>query len=157
MMPLVQALVVFVVGVFRSRIALQLEVPALRQQLNVYRRSIRRPRVRPNDRIFWAWLARYWARWQEVLVFVQPATVIGWQRRRFRAHWAWLSRRVPGRPRISSELRELIREISRANPRWGVPRILGELRKLGIPVAKSTVEKYHVRPRQPSLRPGGPS
>ena len=82
-------------------------------------------------------------------MFVQPATVIGWQRRRFRAHWTWLSRRAPGRPRISPELRELIREISRANPRWGVPRILGELRKLGIAVAKSTVEKYRVRPRRP--------
>ena len=62
-MPLVQALVGFVLCVFRSRIALQLEVLALRQQLNVYHRSIRRPRVRPSDRIFWAWLARHWARW----------------------------------------------------------------------------------------------
>jgi len=86
-------------------------------------------------------------------MFVQPATVIGWQRRRFRAHWTWLSRRAPGRPRISPELREQIREISRANPRWGVPRILGELRRLGIAVAKSTVEKYRVRPRHR----GGPS
>ena len=83
-------------------------------------------------------------------MFVQPATVIGWQRRRFRAHWTWLSRRAPGRPRISPELRELIREISRANPRWGAPRILGELRKLGIGVAKSTVERNRVRPRRPS-------
>ncbi|HSB79110.1 MAG TPA: hypothetical protein VLM91_09995 [Candidatus Methylomirabilis sp.] len=49
-----QALVVFVVGVFRSRIALQPEVLALRQRLNVYRRSIRRPLVRPSDRLFWS-------------------------------------------------------------------------------------------------------
>ncbi|HTX51879.1 MAG TPA: integrase core domain-containing protein, partial [Candidatus Baltobacteraceae bacterium] len=50
---------------------------------------------------------------------------------------------------IPTELRALIREISAANPRWGSPRILGELRKLGIPVAKSTIEKYRVRPRRP--------
>jgi hypothetical protein len=153
MMPLVQARVGFVVGVFRSRIALQLEALALRHQLNVYHRSIRRPRVPPSDRIFWAWLARHWARWQEVLVFVQPATVIGWQRRWFRDHWTWLSRKEEGRPRIRPERREPIREISRAIPRWGVPRILGELRKLRIAVAKSTVERYRV----PSRRPPSPS
>ncbi len=44
----------------------------------------------------------------------------------------------------------MIREISAANPQWGSPRILGELRKLGIAVAKSTVEKYRVRPRRPA-------
>ena len=103
-----------------------------------------------SDRIFWSWLARHWARWREVLVFVQPATVLAWQRQRFRDHWARLSRRKPGRPAIPQEIRELIREISATNPRWGSPRILGELRKLGIPVAKSTVEKYRVRPRRPS-------
>lgn len=54
-----------------------------------------------------------------------------------------------GRPTIPSEIRALIRDISAANPRWGSPRILGELRKLGIAVAKSTVEKYRVRPRRP--------
>jgi hypothetical protein len=150
MVPLVQALVVFVVAVFRSRIALQLEIVALRQQLTVYRRSIRRPRVRPSDRIFWSWLARHWGRWREALVFVQPATVLAWQRGRFREHWARLSRKEAGRPRISQELRELIREISTANPRWGAPRILGELRKLGIAVAKATVEKYRVRPNRPA-------
>ena len=81
---------------------------------------------------------------------MQPATVLAWQRRRFRDHWARLSRRtIPGRPAVSQELRALIRDISTANPRWGSPRILGELRKLGIAVAKSTVEKYRVRPRRP--------
>ena len=84
-------------------------------------------------------------------MFVQPATVLAWQRKRFRAHWTRLSRPGrPGRPTISQEVRDLIREISAANPRWGSPRILGELRKLGIPVAKSTVEKYRVRPRRPA-------
>ena len=150
MMPIGDALVAFVVGVFRSRIALQLEIVALRHQLTVYRRSIRRPPIRAADRILWAWLARHWTRWQEALLFVQPATVIGWQRMRFRDYWARLSRKGRrGRPTIAMELRELIRDISTANPRWGSLRILGELRKLGITVAKSTVERYRVRPRRP--------
>ena len=102
------------------------------------------------DRLVWSWLSRSWSRWREVLVFVQPATVIAWQRKRFRAHWARLSRKGPGRPGIPTELRALIRDISAANPRWGAPRIVGEMRKLGIAVAKSTIEKYRVRPPRPS-------
>jgi hypothetical protein len=54
------------------------EILALQHRLAVYHRSIRRPQVRPCDRIFWSWLARRWARWREVLVFVQPATVLAW-------------------------------------------------------------------------------
>ncbi len=134
----------------RSRVSLQLEILALRHQLTVYHRSIRRSQVRPSDRRFWSWLARHWSRGREVLIFVQPATVRAWQRKRFRDHWVRLSRGEPGRPAISQELRELIREVSAAHPRWGSPRILGELRTLGIAVAKSPVEKYRVRPRRPA-------
>ncbi len=150
MMPIVHALLGFLVGTFRSRIGLQLEIVALRHQLALYRRSIRRPPIRLTDRILWAWFARHWSHWRESLVFVQPATVLTWQRRRFRDHWARLSRRRPGRPLASPELRELIRDISNANPQWGSPRILGELQKLGIAVAKSTIEKYRVRPKRPA-------
>jgi transposase InsO family protein len=81
--------------------------------------------------------------------------VLAWQRRRFREHWARLSWRQMDRPAVSQDLRALIRDISTANPRWGSPRILGELRKLGIAVAKSAVEKYRVRlcrPPSPSWR-----
>ena len=149
MVPIFRALVAFVGSFLRSRVSLRMEILALRHQLALYRRSIRRPPIRPSDRMVWAWLARHWDRWREVLVFVQPATVLAWQRRRFRDHWARLSRKQPGRPAVSRELRPLIREISTANPRWGSPRILGELRKLGIAVAKSTIERYRVRPPRP--------
>ncbi len=134
----------------RSRVALQLEVLALRHQLAVYQRCPARARIKVADRLLWAWLSRTWAGWRQVLVFVQPSTVIAWQRRRFRDHWARLSRGEPGRPPVAKAVRDLIREMSSANPRWGSPRIVGELAKLGIHVAKSTVEKYMVRPKKPS-------
>jgi putative transposase len=51
----------------------------------------------------------------------------------------------PGRPAIAQEARELIRDMSQAKPTRGSPRIVGELQKLGIDVAKSTVGKYRVR------------
>lgn len=107
-----------------------------------------RSHLTPLDRIFWAWLSKHWARWQEVLLFVQPATVIAWQRRRFRDHLTRLSRRGrAGRAAVDVETRELIRKMFMANRTWGAPRIVGELSKIGIIVAKSTVEKYMVHPR----------
>ena len=135
---------------FRSRLALQVEVLALRHQLAVYQRAGRRPRLKPADRVLWVWLSRAWSEWRGALVFVRPNTVISWQRKRFRDHWTQLSRQGKvGRPSVSKEVRDLIREMSGASPAWGSPRIVGELRKLGIEVAKSTVDKCMVRPRRP--------
>src|SRR5579864_911647 len=147
-----RALIAFPATWFCSRLSLQVEIVALRHQLMIYQRSVSRPRLGPADRLFWSWLSRRWSRWRAVLVLVKPAIVIAWQRKRFRDHWTRISGKgTPGRPPISQDVRELIRKISAANPRWGSPRILGELRKLGIEVAKSTVEKYRLRhPAPPS-------
>ena len=107
--------------------------------------------LRPSDRLFWVWLSRLWSGWQQVLTFVQPRTVIAWQQKRFRDHWRRLSRSgKPGRPAIATEVHELIQDMWQSNPTWGSPRIVGELRKLGIDVAKSTVEKYRPKVRKPS-------
>ena len=149
MKTLVTALLVFLSTLFRSRATPQLEIVALRHQLTVYRRTTQRPRIQPADRLFWSWLSRCWSGWRSSLVFVQPRTVIAWQRKRFRDHWARLSKQArPGRPPVSKDIRALIRKMSEANPCWGSPRIVGELRKLGIDVAKSTVDKYRVRTGQ---------
>jgi putative transposase len=114
--------------------------------LTVYQRLGTQPRLRPAERIFWGWLSRGWSSWQEAPVFVQPVTVIAWQRKRFREHWTRLSRRQKrGRPAIPVEVRALIRRMSQANSGWGAPRIVGELGKLGIVVAESTVRKYMLR------------
>jgi putative transposase len=150
MPPAFSALLAFVAAWFRSRAALHLEHLALRHQLAVYKQTIARPRLRPTDRLFWAWLSRLWSGWQSALAFVQPHTVIAWQHQRFRDHWRRLSQRgTLGRPTIAKEVRDLIRTMWQTNPTWGAPRIVGELRKLGIDVAKSTVERYRVRPKRP--------
>lgn len=150
MRAIVSALLAFLTTLFRSRASLQLEIVALRHQLGIYQRNTLRPRIQPADRMFWSWLSRCWSGWQSALVFVQPRTVIAWQRNRFRDHWARLSQQgTPGRPPISKEIRALIRQMSEANPSWGSPRIVGELWKLGIDVAESTVDKYRVRSKEP--------
>jgi len=150
MKPNVCALLLLVSTMIRSRLSLQLEIVALRHQLAVYQRTTKRPQISSGDRILWSWLSRRWSGWRDALVFVQTETVIAWQRKRFRDHWAKLSRHGrPGRPQVSKEIRALIHKMSEANISWGSPRIVGELRKLGIDVAKSTVEKYRVRSRKP--------
>ena len=149
MPPVLSALLAFIASPFRSTASLRLENLALRHQVAVYKQSVHRPRLRPTDRLFWAWLSRLWPPWQHALAFAQPRTVITWQRKRFRDYWRRLSQSGrPGRPSIAKEVRDLIRDMWQTNPTWGSPRIVGELRKLGIEVAKSTVEKYRVRPRK---------
>jgi len=74
---------------------------------------------------------------------------VQWHRRGFKAFWRWKSQGTPGRPRIPKEIRDLIREVSIANPLWGAPRIHGELLKVEIDLAQSTVAKYMVKGRPP--------
>ena len=124
----------------RSRAALQLEVLALRHQLQVLQRSRpRRLRLARADRWLWALLSRIWTGWRTAVVIVKPETVIAWHRRGFRLWWAWKSRRRVGRPTVPADVRLLIRTMAQANPRWGAPRIHGELLKLGITISQATV------------------
>ncbi|MGB5583265.1 MAG: hypothetical protein WBO93_06670 [Gammaproteobacteria bacterium] len=96
MRTLICALVAFVSTLFRSRLSLQLENVALRHQITVYQRTTKHPRISTGDLILWSWLSRGWSGWRNALVVVQPRTVIAWQRKRFRDHWAKLSKQ--GRP-----------------------------------------------------------
>ncbi len=133
----------FLASTFRSRLSLQLEIAGLRHQLSAYRLTGQRPRIAPTDRLIWSILAKFWSQWRKSLFFVQPLTVALWQQKRFRDYWRALSQAGrPGRPKIAPELRLLIKRMWRSNPTWGSPRIVAELHKLGIEVAKSTVEKY---------------
>jgi len=115
---------------------LLLESLALRHQVSVLARSNRR--FCPSDRLLWRLLRWLWPRWREALVLVQPATVDRWHRAGLRRCWRGFSRR-PGRPRIDSMCRDLIRRLAAENHLWGAPRIHGELRKLGIAVSERTV------------------
>ena len=137
---------------FKSRATLHLENLALRHQLGVLRRSVKRPKLTSADRLLWAWLYEAWSDWRSALVIVKPETVIAWHRKGFRLFWIWRVRHgQPGRPPVSKEIRQLIRKMSRDNPLWGAPRIHGELLKLGIDIGETSVGKYIVHtPKPPS-------
>jgi len=132
-------------ALFKSRQNLILENLALRQQLAVQQRSIKRPNIKNTDRIFWVWLSRIWDHWRSSLIIVKPPTVIGWHKKGFKLYWKWKSGRV-GRPTIDWRLIKLIRRLQKENSTWSAQRIQGELTKLGYDVCDNTVEKYMRKP-----------
>ena len=158
MSSLFVAVFALVASSFRTRAALQAEILALRHQLAVCQKNApRRLRLHRCDRLLWVVLYRCWSGWRRCLEIVRPDTVLRWHRRAFAWHWTRKSRRLPGRPEVAANIRDLIRRMSQANPLWGAPRIHGELLKLGIAVAQSTVADICHGPenRLPSL--GEPS
>jgi hypothetical protein len=72
---------------FRTRVALQAEIAALRHQLAVYQRRGQRPQITPADRLLWSVISRLWSGWRLALYFVQPRTIVDWQKKRLRDYW----------------------------------------------------------------------
>ena len=136
-MGILQAVFLFLRALLLRRAAAAVENLALRQQVAVSNQSVKRPKLRPRDRVFWVLLSRCWPNWRSALAIVQPDTVIKWHRMGFRLYWGWKSRPgKPGRPPVERKIRDLIRRMSRENPTWGAPRIVSELALLGHDVAK---------------------
>lgn len=139
-------LVKLLLNLFQSRTQLLLENALLRQQLMIRQRSVKRPKLKSQDRVFLVWLSSVFAKWKESLVVVKPETVIGWHRKGFKLYWRWKSRRT-GRPAIDWPLIKLIRKLQKENPLWSAQRIQGELAKLGFRVCDNTVLKYLRKPK----------
>ena len=145
---MVRSLLSFCLRILKSRTELQLEIVYLRKQLEILARSSAKPRFRPSDRFFFSTLTDVYSSWTETLLIVKPETVIRWHQRGFKLYWRWKSRSALGRPAIPHAQINLIRQMAADNPRWGAPRIHGELLKLGFDVSESTVLRY--MPRKPS-------
>ncbi|HVS47980.1 MAG TPA: integrase core domain-containing protein [Candidatus Dormibacteraeota bacterium] len=124
---------------------LQAEVLALRRQVQVLERQIKRVRWTPGDRMLMAALRNHLSQSAWAGLLIRPETVLGWQRTLVRRKWAaYLRRTRRGRPRISTECRELIVRMARENRGWGYFRIRGELLKLGHAVAATTIRSVLV-------------
>lgn len=137
---------------FRTRASLELEIIALRHQVNVLRGRDWRPvKFSPEDRLFWAVLYQLWPKSIDFMRLVKPATLIRWHYLIFCNYWKWKhGRRVHNHTPL--ELRLLIRKIASENPLWTALRIQGELSHLGYSLTYKTIKKY-----MPSRRnhPGG--
>jgi hypothetical protein len=150
MLDLCRIIFRIVVDLFRPRAALEAEMLVLRQQIIVLRRG--RPSRVPFlavDKMVLGWVCQLFPKTREALAIVRPDTVVRWHRAGFRCYWRWKSRPRPGRAAVPAEIRQLIWQMSVANPLWGAPRIHGELLKLGIDIGQTSVAKYMARRRGP--------
>ena len=145
--------------VFRSDLAKDAELLVLRHEIAVLRRHAGRVRYEPADRAWFTALARLIPRrrWSEVFP-VTPATLLAWHRRLAAKKYETSKRRKPGRPPTIPSIARLIVRLATENPLRGHRRIHGELTKLGVTVAPSTVwEILRAAGINPAPRRSGPS
>src|SRR6266545_307456 len=114
----------------------EVEILLLRHELQVLRRQVARPRLRPADRVVLAALSQALPRARSLLV--QPATLLRWHRELVRRRWSYPVR-PQGRPPLVSQARQLVLRLAAENPGWGYKRIHGELTGLGFTLSPSSV------------------
>lgn len=131
-----------VLDLTRSKADLIAENALLRQQLIVMQRQVKQPDFKPFDQLLMVILANWFSSWRQALLIVKPATLMRWHRQGFRLFWKFKSKPKGSKPKIATETIALIKQMAAANRLWGAERIQGELLKLGIKVAKRTVQKY---------------
>ena len=122
----------------RGDAAKELEILVLRHQLTVLRRQTPRPKLEPADRALLAAVSRVLpgSRWSCFLV--RPEGLLRWHRRLVAGTWTY-PHRGAGRPPLDEEVQQLIVRLARENPRWGYPRIHGELLRLGVQVSATAI------------------
>jgi putative transposase len=124
-------------GVERTR---DVELLALRHEVRVLRRQVKRTRWGPADRLVLAALCRCLPRAEWCRLPVRPETLLRWHRELVRRKWVVFGRRRgPGRPPLASDLRELIARLARENHAWGCLRLRGEVLTLGHDVSASAL------------------
>ncbi len=137
---LLRWLLEFVALRVRSTEFKDLEIIVLRHELAILRRTTRRPTITAVDRMLLAVASRLLPRSRWHSFIVTPATLLRWHRRLVAKRWTY-ARRV-GRPPMRREIRDLVRRLAGEKPRWGYPRIVGELKGLGVTVSATTVRAW---------------
>ena len=149
---MIKSFLTFIINLFKSRTQLQLENLFLRKQLDIYSRSNKKTVIKRSDRVFFCLSKGLLNNWKENLVIVKPETVIKWHRQGFKIFWRLKSKHKGGRGRIDIETQKLIIQIAEENSSWGIPRIHGEIVKLGYNISQITVFRYlqNLRRNRPS-------
>jgi putative transposase len=97
------------------------------------------------------------SRWAEIFP-VTPATLLAWHRKLAATTYDTSKRRKPGRPPTVPSIARLVVRLAKENPSWGYRRIHGEVTKLGLAIAPSTVwEILHAAGIDPAPRRSGPT
>jgi putative transposase len=129
--PIMVRLFGWLVLLARSDGAKDAKMLMLRHELAVLRRQVARPKPDWADRAMLAALARLLPAHLRMRRIVAPGTLLAWHRRLAKRKWTYPN--AAGRPRIPEEVRELVEQLARQNPRWGylwVPKPLppGQIR-----------------------------
>jgi putative transposase len=111
---------------------------------------VKTPRLTWRERLSLLFLTRWVSNWQQTLQIIQPDTLLRWHREGFRLFWRVKSRGTKPANRLDPDIIALIQRLARENRLWGAERIRGELLKLGVKVAKRTIQKYLRAVRSPS-------
>jgi putative transposase len=134
-----------------------IELMILRHELDVLRRQVARPAIRPAERAFFAAAACHLPRSSRSFRLVTPRTLLRWHQALVGRKWRQEGAR-PGRPQLSAEIQQLVLRLARENPRWGHRRICGELAKLGLQASPTSIRRLLARAQlHPAPRRAGPS
>lgn len=129
-----------IILIYKLNFQLAIENLALRQQLTIMKQSIHRPKIRKRDRLFWVIFSRLWHGWENVLIVLQPETVIRLHRKDFKLYWTFKSKKTEsGRPPTDIKVQRIVKKMIKENLLWGSPILHGELLKLGIEISERTV------------------
>ena len=139
---MIKSILLFFRKSFTTNFKLKLEVIFLTKQLEIYQRTDPKLKIKKTDRMFFILIMNLLSNWKERIFIVKPNTIIKWHREGFRIYWKWKSKPKGGRPKLSREVINLIKQMANDNPSWGASRIHGELLKLGFDVSESIVQRY---------------
>src|ERR1035437_6140476 len=132
---MLKSLLLLLQKTFKTNTQLKLEILVLTKQIEILHMSNPKLKVKRFDRLFFGLMMDLLSNWKVRMFIVKPETVIKWHRTAFRIFWSWKSQHKGGRPKVSREVINLIKQMANENAEWGAPKIHGELKKLGFEVS----------------------